>query len=204
MFLHACLLYLSIAFLPLTTARPYQHSDFHNLNHHLQRHVHQRHSSHNPAPTSSHQRPLLDENLTRECRNVTPELNVSTALVSISFQSIPQWPKSGEEVDVVIIPLGRWIGPDNVSALPRRPHKAELIAARYQLEPGATSRLYDHPDQISCHVYAEESGPKEGDETSKPSPKPFTFRFADREVNFEDPVGPWFLGGRSIARFGCF
>ena len=93
---------------------------------------------------------------------------------------------------------------DNVSALPRRPHKAELNAVRYQSEPGGTSGLYEHSDQISCHVYAEDAGFNAGSEMSKLSVKPFTFKFADGEVNFEDPVGPWFLGGRSVARFGCF
>ena len=103
-------LYLSIAFSPFATARPYQHAEFHKLNHLLQHH-HERHSSYTPIPDNPTQQPLGNIDSTPESANPPNKLNISAVHVSVSFHSIPQWPRSGEETDLVIVPLGKWITP---------------------------------------------------------------------------------------------
>ena len=48
----------------------------------------------------------------------------------------------------------------------------------------------------------DQSSDKMGDH-AEPTAKPFSFTFDDGEVNFEDPLGPWFLNKRHIMKFGC-
>ncbi|MCJ1407272.1 hypothetical protein MMC19_001343 [Ptychographa xylographoides] len=124
-------------------------------------------------------------------------------MISLSFQSIAQWPKSGEEIDFVTVPLGRWITPEQVSSLPSRPHKAHFISARYQADSNGPARPYEHQDDITCHMIVKDDESDSGPGSLREFARPLSFKFADGEVNFEDPVGPWYLAGISISSFGC-
>ena len=48
--------------------------------------------------------------------NTSPITKNSDVLVSISFTSIPRWPKNGEQIDFLTVPLGKWTRPGMIRA----------------------------------------------------------------------------------------
>ena len=41
----------------------------------------------------------------------SPRIENSDVLVSVFFTSIPRWPKNGEQMDLLVVPLGKWTRP---------------------------------------------------------------------------------------------
>ena len=86
------------------------HASYHRL--HKQHHQHQ-HQGGNLAKAISlprAQKPLVEPN--DSYRNIlVTAANDSRVLVTVSFHSTPLWPKSGDEHDLLILPLGRFLTP---------------------------------------------------------------------------------------------
>ena len=78
-----------------------------------------------------------------------------------------------------------------------------MLNAQYQKQPDEASTTYKDLDQVSCHVYPSRSDAEQAHEQKAVVVRPFAFTTGDGEVNFADPVSPWFLGGRQIEKFGC-
>jgi hypothetical protein len=80
-----------------------------------------------------------------------------------------------------------------------------LLNVQYQGGSTDISVPHEDLDHVSCHLYAREMDRDRLPEGDKPITvlKPFSFGLDDGEVNFEDPVGPWFLRGRQVEIFGC-
>jgi hypothetical protein len=57
--------------------------------------------------------PLIDEK--SHPTAATSSRNISEPLVTISFQSVAEWPKSGEEINFVTVRRGVWISPGESS-----------------------------------------------------------------------------------------
>lgn len=111
-------------------------------------------------------------------------------------------------LQVVEIPLARVVLlaltlVEDEASLPHQPYKAQVLNARYQGQQDESSMPYEFLDQVSCHIYLRRSGPHQALDRSPVTLGPFTFTVGDGEVNFADPMGPWFLGGRQVERFGC-
>ena len=98
--------YLCFALLPVSIARPYQHTNFHKYNRGHKHHLH------HPVPATQGletQIPLIDPDngITTSARSQ----NSSEVLIGVHFTSVSEWPKSGEDTEVFVLPLGRWVTP---------------------------------------------------------------------------------------------
>lgn len=103
-----CLVGLYVALLPVSIARPAQHSHF------PKRHKHHRHHTRDLSSQVSEEKAYTRISLVNLelPPTASPQLpNISEAIISVSFQSISQWPKSGEQVDLVSVPRGVWLTP---------------------------------------------------------------------------------------------
>jgi len=211
------LFFLCAALLPLSTARPAQHGHFHKRHEHHRHHNHL-HSSRATEEDTRTRVPLAI--LGRPATDSFQLANISEAVISVSFQSIPQWPKSGEQVDLVSVPRGVWLTPgkniplvrvvflrltcvEELPSLPQHPSKAQVLNARYQKRQDRAPTPDVHLDHVSCHVYLSRSDPTQAHDQTAFVVGSFIFTIGDGEVNFADPVSPWFLGGRQLERFGC-
>ena len=211
------LFYLCMALLPFITARPAQHEHIHK------RHQHHRHHNHVLSSQASEEDVRTQIHLATLDRPLTASTrlpNASDVVISVSFQSICRWPKSGEQVDILSIPRGVWLTPgnkisitravfpqltcvDGVTSLPQRPSKAQVLNARHQKQSDEASAPDDHLDQVSCHLYLSRSNPSQAHDQTAFVVVSFVFTMGDGEVNFADPASPWFLGGRQLEKFGC-
>ena len=88
--------------LPLPSAQPTRHIDFHRRRNHHRR-------AHRPSRIGLPllQRPLVDS----KPNTHTLGVNKKEVLVSVYFASIPEWPKTGEQASFVTVPLDIWIKP---------------------------------------------------------------------------------------------